>query len=168
MTESKDLYVRRGLWEEAVIAYARCFRTGRRRKLPEALKAQMGENAVRVHKDILKWADKHVAHRVDRKLEPTEVTLTYAEKADVPSSVRVRVEFPIGPEDERLANGLSDLAKGLKDRLWEQWFPKLEHQLLVKYRTDDDKRSSAAVYPQAKTPGRVVLTIDPTGRLPSK
>jgi hypothetical protein len=164
MQQGSQLFARRALWEQAVVAYGRCFKTGPRRQLPDRLRAQMVGGSVRVHDEVLRWRDKHVAHRVDKELEWTSISLTYPEGESKPRSVRVRVQLPMGPEDDRLADALAELAGGLKDRLWEQWFPELERAILERYGTDIAARAAASLFQGHQRPNTYAVTIDPSGR----
>jgi hypothetical protein len=161
---ASEMFVKRALWEQAVIAYGRCFNTGRRRKLPDRLQAQMAGDSPHVHEEVLRWRNQHVAHRVDETLERTSVTLTYPAGQSVPQSVQVRVELAIGPEDEKLPEAFAELVTQLKNRLWEQEFPKLEEMILRQYGSDAAARARAVVLSEPDPPGTYVLTIDPSGR----
>jgi hypothetical protein len=161
---SEQLFVRRGLWEQAVIAYARCYKTGRRRALPDQLRAQMGVGSLRVHDEIMRWRDKHVAHRVDQQLEETYISLTYPQGEKHARSVRVRVVLPIGPEDERLVDELGELARELKNRLWEQSFPRLERRILDRFGADAAVRARATVFAETSPPNTYTTTLNPSGR----
>ena len=164
MKKASQMFIRRALWEQAVIAYARCFTTGRRRQLPESLRQRMVGGSVKVHDEIMRWRNQHVAHRVESDFEEASVTLTYRSDEDEPVSTRIRVRLSMGPEDERLADALATLADGLKDRLWPDWFPRLEEQLLDRYRADSEKRAAAAVVNTVSTPSAYITTINPTNR----
>src|SRR5436305_2020122 len=55
-----NLFARRALWEGAVIAYGRTAKAGRRQVLIKELLDALGEDAKRIHRDVLEWRDKHV------------------------------------------------------------------------------------------------------------
>ena len=166
----EQIFVKRALWEQAVVAYARCFNTGRGRPLPHQLREQIGEDSLQVHDEIIRWRDKHVAHRVDQQLQRTHVSLTYPGGQNRAQSVRVRVEQPTGPEDERLADALLTLAERLKDRLWERWFPALETQILDLYEDNAALRARASVFGRSSRRNTYLATLNPStrgGGLPS-
>jgi hypothetical protein len=167
-TAPKDIYVRRALWEQAVVAYARCFDQSRRRKIPGALYEQMTGGSLRVHEETMRWRDKLVAHRVDKDAAWSIPTLAYIGDAPKPVSVRIRVDLPRGPEDDRMAVALGELAQGLKNRLWQQWLRPLEESLLAKHQDDEEMRSQAAPFEERREGGRFFVTIDPSGRLHPK
>jgi hypothetical protein len=96
-----------------------------------------------VHDEVLRYRNRIVAHRVDKKTEWTRVSLVYREGNANASAVRIRVAIPYGPEEERLAVALGELAKGLKDRLWQQWFPRLEAEILESLGSDANLRKMA-------------------------
>ena len=120
--------------------------------------------SVRVHDEIMRWRNQHVAHRVESDFEEASVTLIYRSDEDEPVGARIRVRLPMGPEDERLAEALAMLAVELKDRLWPEWFPRLEEQLLHRYRADSEKRAAASVVNTVSTPSSYITTINPTNR----
>jgi len=64
--EFTDL-VTRALWTSALVAYARCFGTGKRAKLTEddVLRTPQGELMVRFHRDMVSMRNKHIAHSVN-------------------------------------------------------------------------------------------------------
>lgn len=163
----KDLYVRRALWEQAVVAYARCFDQSRRRKIPDALVAQMAGKSLQVHEEVLRWRNKLISHRVDDDAAWSLVTLTYRDTDDGPVSVRIRVDLPHGPENDRMAIALGKLARELKNRIWQQWIAPLESKLLTKYAEDQDMKSRAEVFDVQRGQGRFLVTLDPSGRLSS-
>jgi len=71
--DAEHLFVRRALWEAAVISYGRRANTGRRRqRLTELVEAE-GAAAQACHRDVVAWRDRHVAHRVDRLRERVQV-----------------------------------------------------------------------------------------------
>jgi hypothetical protein len=163
LNRRSEVFARRALWEQAVIAYGRCFNTGTRQKLPDQLKAQMVGGSLRVHDEVLRLRNKHVAHRVDKD-EWTRISLTYPKGQPDANSVRVRVGVPTGPEDERLIEALAELVSSLKNRLWEQWFPRLEAAILEKHGSDAAVRAKAAVFEVPNRPGELVITMNLSGR----
>lgn len=161
----KDLFLARTLWEAAVIAYGRCFTTGRRRNLPEKLQRQISGDGPRVHAEVLRQRNKLVAHAVDRRTLWTRVSLVYSNGSLPATQARVRVALPVGPDDERLAKALGELATALKNRLWKQFFPSLERRILEAHGQD------SALYSQARSfrdERGSFVTINPTGTKKSR
>lgn len=155
-----NLYLRRALWEQAVIGYGRCFNTGSREKLPADLLDTMSPAEVDTHRETLAWRNKHVAHRVEKRFEWTDVSLAYRPETDSAHAVRIRVELNEGPEGG-LADALQRLAQRLRIELWEREFGDVEEMILRLHGNDESLRRQASAF-QATT--RTFYTIDPTGR----
>lgn len=69
---SADELLQRALWESAVIAYGRCFVSGKgylrpgaaRTKVPENFLDALDEDERRMHREVLEERNQHVGHRV--------------------------------------------------------------------------------------------------------
>lgn len=94
------LFVRRALWEAAVISYGRTANTGRRRQHLGSLVSSLGEGAEKCHQDVMAWRDRHVAHRVDRLRESVEVAAIVDPAEPRLKRLRVRIAPAMGPEEE--------------------------------------------------------------------
>ncbi|NNN10214.1 MAG: hypothetical protein HKL85_13610 [Acidimicrobiaceae bacterium] len=74
--EDSDGVLQRSLWGAAVVAYRRCFTTGKghglvrrsRLRIPEKIIGELSPTMREIHDVVLKEADQHVAHRVDDEL----------------------------------------------------------------------------------------------------
>ncbi len=64
-----------------------------------------------------------------------------------------------------MAIALGELARELKNRLWQQWIAPLESKLLMKYADDEATKSAAEVFDVRRDKGRFIVTLDPSGRL---
>jgi hypothetical protein len=160
----KSIFTRRALWEQAVIAYGRCFTSGRRPQVPAGLVDQLSPSARAIHEAALIWRNKHVAHRVESSFESVEAFLVYRPDEAEPRAIRVRATVSAGPDDPKLATQLGQIAKGIKDRLWVEYIGPLEIQLLDHHRNDSAARAKAQSVPDRTSGDRYTLTINPTYR----
>ena len=67
--ERTNMFARRALWDGAVIAHSRCFKSGVRRALLRQLLDDLSPPQRERHAETIRWRDRHIAHRVDRRLE---------------------------------------------------------------------------------------------------
>jgi hypothetical protein len=160
-----SVFVRRALWEQAVIAYGRCFLSGSRIQLPARFIDDLSEEAKRVHRAVLEWRAKHVAHRVGSLFEKVEVGLIYFAPDEDADKVEIRVETQAGPPDPELPRKLEELTQALRNRLWATYFPTLEAELVARYRGDQQLRARSIVDmdEMSSTKERVIYTLNPTG-----
>lgn len=104
----------RALWSSALVAYARCFESGRRLRLPaDALEVlEMAER--QLHGTLLVERDKHIAHQAD---DLERVLLSVVGRTDGNSQtvegVAVLMAKQIGPPREKVAQ-VRELAAKLK------------------------------------------------------
>ncbi len=162
--DAKHLFVRRALWEAAVISYGRTANTGRRRqRLTELVKGE-GAAAEACHRDVMAWRDQHVAHRVDRLRERVEIAAILDPAQGRLKRVNVRVEPALGPEDEAddLAERFATHVKALRDRVWTELFPALEQEIIEAYgdRVDELLARASSL---ATAPG-FAIDFNPSGR----
>jgi hypothetical protein len=161
MTSSGQMFARRALWEQAVVACGRCFKSGRRRQYPAELLEGISAERRAIHEEVLRWRDKHVAHRVLDEMEWARISLEYPYAAQKPEVVKVRIETPMGPDDESTVGAFAEHAKALRDRLWKARFPDLQSRILEKYASDDEARSKATAVTNPFRKGRYGVTINP-------
>jgi hypothetical protein len=161
---ASEIFTRRALWEQAVIAYARCFGTGRRERVPDHIMRGISSDLLEVHEEVLKWRNTHVAHRVEAKFERAEATVVYSAGSDDPESVRVRVHLPVGPNEESFADDFEKLADKIKNAIWEQYFPVLELDLLRVHAEREETRRQAEPIQDESSSSVYVITVNPTGR----
>jgi hypothetical protein len=84
-TEDADGVLRRALWGAAVVAYRRCFTSGRghglvkrtRLVVPQAAIDLLSPDLHEIHQLAMKEANEHVAHRVDDELSPMPISLLF-------------------------------------------------------------------------------------------
>ena len=83
--EDENGVLHRAFWWSSVVAYRRCFTTGRghglfqrsRLTVPPSIIESLSPQMRAVHDQALKEADKHVAHRVDDKMGQMPVHLLF-------------------------------------------------------------------------------------------
>jgi hypothetical protein len=160
--EPGTVFTRRALWEQAVVAYARCFGKGRRRKLQFKDVDKLGASYRRVHDEILYWRGKHVGHRVDLDLEAADSVLIFDPEQPELRLVRTYVATPMGPYDAATVSGFEDLAAQLGQRLWETRLSPLALKLAAAsgIPTDDRWEKVAGKYLKEQ----VLFVVDPTAQ----
>lgn len=162
--DAAHLFIRRALWEAAVISYGRTANTGRRRqRLTELISAQ-GADAEKCHQDVMAWRDRHVAHRVDRLRERVEIRAVVDAAERRLKRLHVRVTPALGPEEEAddLVRRFEAHVKALRDRVWEERFPSLERDVIDAY-ADRVEDLLAAAKPLTMATG-FAIDINPSGR----
>jgi hypothetical protein len=95
----------RALWTSALVAYCRCFSTGRRIRLdPETV---FGPNNpdLEHHRKVTKMRDKHLAHPL--KLEESVIVGIHVDEAFVPESVAQIIVFAVSGAEDEVANLVS-------------------------------------------------------------
>jgi len=63
----------RALFSSAAVSYARCFASGRRKKIPVDILDLLPPIALAVHERVVQLRNQHIAHSVDPTVEKTEV-----------------------------------------------------------------------------------------------
>lgn len=161
--DAAHLFIRRALWEAAVISYGRTAKTGRRQPLADLISAQ-GVDAERCHKDVIAWRDRHVAHRVDRLRETVEIRVIVDPAERRLKRLNVRVAPALGPEDEAddLVQRLEAHVKALRERLWQERMPELERMVIDAYADRVGELLANAKPPTTAT--GFAIDIDPSGR----
>lgn len=96
------MFGRRAMWDGAVVAYCRCFKTGRQRALLGKMLDSLNPSQRARHDEAMHWRDKHIAHRVDKKLE-TVMVVAIVDAADQVVEVEGRVTTSMFPADGAIA-----------------------------------------------------------------
>lgn len=161
-----NLFIRRALWESAVISYGRTATSGRRQSQIEELLDLLGSEAKTFHEEVMSWRNQHVAHRVDLSREQTEARAIIHPETHEIKAIRVRVSPVLGPEDEDddLAERFKKYVEELRNLAWGQRIAPLEQKAI-------EENSGAAVDAllakgQTATKGSdrgFSIDIDPTG-----
>lgn len=160
------LFARRALWEAAVVAYGRCWNSGRRAKLPPELLADLSPEQRALHSHVLGVRNKHVAHRVEQAFERTDVSAVFRNSTNVVRGVRIRVSTSIGPEGSDVADEFESLVDEMKNRLWKTRMAPLERALVASLASQAPRLSSRArSRPKLSTgaPDEMVITINRSG-----
>jgi len=157
------LFVRRALWESAVIAYGRTVSGGSRQLQVRELLPLMGDDAAACHEDAMRWRNKHVAHRQDRARELLTTHAVLDPVARGVTGIRVRVAPALGPEDDggELATRLQAHVHTLRNLVWEQRIRPLEAEVIAAYAGDVEALSKLAK--PVTDPQAFCLTINPSG-----
>lgn len=160
--EARNVFVKRALWEQAVVAYGRCFRDDRRQGLSRNLVDELGAESRRTHDEVMAWRDKHVAHRVSREHESVTTWIVFDDDAPRARSVRLRISTSMGPGDD-LSRRLEELSDALMKRVWEAKFPAFEKELVELFDGDVSRWRRSESRPDDSSSSRLIITIDPTG-----
>jgi hypothetical protein len=121
---------RRAMLDGAVMAYSRCFESGRRRADIRTLVNELDEPLAEMAKVVDKWRDHHVAHRVNRDWEAVEVTLLWGNWKANPPTVRARVFTQTKPRLPDFEKRFEALALHLSNRIWEVYLWPLQQEML--------------------------------------
>lgn len=128
-----NIFVRRAIWEGAVISYGRCYGTGRRRSLLRKYIDSMTPEQRNRHKLTIHWRKQHVAHRADPALE-AYTTVAEVDAVGTLLKVSCRVASTFSPSQVAVQE-LEDLADALKDMVWENELVPLELKIRDSYTT---------------------------------
>ncbi len=158
-----NVFTRRALWESAVIAYGRmATKRGRKVRFVELL-ATLGDDAVQCHKRVMKWRDRHIAHRQDPSRETISTHAVIAPELRRMLSIRIRVAPAIGPEQdgEALIPLFQQHVFALRNIIWEQRLGKIGAQVIAEYATKVDQLlQDATEQPWTPTIDSFMVTID--------
>jgi hypothetical protein len=122
-----NVFVRRALWESAVISYGRLGQSTQRRKIDlGALFAASGDSgASEFHDEIMRWRHGHVAHRADAAFESVKALLC-VDGLGSPHALQLVVEPAIGPQDdENLVERFRAHVFLLRNTIWESFMAPL-------------------------------------------
>jgi hypothetical protein len=147
-------FARRGLLDGAVITYARCFADGTR--TPQAkirpLLDALTDDELAVHKTALWWRDKHVGHRVDKRLETISAHLLWGNFGVNAPTIRVRLMTRVIPELADFQAGFEALAQRLAERIWEEHLYPLQQELFAELGTDTMLKLKQSAQPYHESP----------------
>ncbi|MGW4718194.1 hypothetical protein [Nocardia sp. NPDC004260] len=157
-----NLFVRRALWEAAVISYGRVGQSTRRRKIDLAgLFAASGDpDASNFHDTIKEWRHGHVAHRADAAFESVDALLC-VDASLTPSALKLVIETDIGPQDdEQLAEKFRAHVILLHNTIWERFMVPLAAKLTEKAQRNTVDPGSVMPYPTPSAHGFIAtLTL---------
>ena len=126
--EFSTAFMRRALWESAVVSYGRIAASDRQRKLDheDLLKAAGGEDALAFHEQVMRWSHDHVARRLSKEFEAVEVFAHHTnEAAERPALVGLRVSTWRGPKDDSPEwSGFANTSSACGTSSWPStWLP---------------------------------------------
>jgi hypothetical protein len=124
-----NMFSRRALWDGAVVAYCRCYKTGRQRAMLGKMLDGLTRSQRARHDEAMHWRDKHIAHRVDKKLE-TVMVVAIVDAADQVVEVEGRVTTSMFPAESAIAE-LAEVVNLLKDRVWEERLVPIKNSLVA-------------------------------------
>ena len=101
-TKATNVFLRRALWDSAVVSYGRFGFSEQARPIsPEDFIEDVeGKDGLALHKRIMDWRHGHVAHRKRAEFESVETVLAYANGADRPTALRLVLGIDLGPLDD--------------------------------------------------------------------
>lgn len=116
-----QLFTRRSMIDGAIVTYGRCFVDGSRYEAAQVqpLVDEMGDDALAVHNEAMRWRHRHVAHRAGTEWEQANVRILWTAFGTALPTFRIRLVTALGPDDE-FAVQLGEHAKTLADRVWEK------------------------------------------------
>ncbi len=114
------VFTRRSMIDGAIIAYGRCFVDGSHYEAARVkpLIDEMGDDAVTVHEETMRWRHRHVAHRVKANWQESDVRILWGEFGTASPTFRIRLVSTLGPGEEFVVK-FGEHAKALADRVWE-------------------------------------------------
>jgi hypothetical protein len=126
-----NAFIRRGMWEAALVSYGRTVNSGRRRGMQELVECFDCEQ-LKIHEIILTWRNQHVAHRVDPDRETTVVAALADEARSRIYGLRVHVSPTFGPDfdDPDLEKSFQAHVYRLRNQIWEEYLVPLKLRLL--------------------------------------
>lgn len=116
-----NVFVRRALWEAAVVSYGRMAVSDKRNvDYEELVQSARGDRGIELHKTLMVWRHDHVAHRKSRDLESVKIYADYLDSdPDVLDSIRVQVASSGGPPvGSHVAVEFAKHVKALRDTVW--------------------------------------------------
>jgi hypothetical protein len=133
-----NTFVRRALWESAVISYGRMGFSGvRRLEYEELLDAVGGQGSRDFHAQVMGWRHGHVAHRTDRAYEETAVVAQHADgNTSDPEALNLLISTWVGPDDDTaVAHQFMDHANKLRVALWEKYLAPIGERVTERHST---------------------------------
>lgn len=131
-----NMFGRRAMWDGAVVAYCRCYKTGRHRALLAKMLDGLTPPQRARHNEAMRWRDKHIAHRVDKKLE-TVMVVAIVDPADQVVKVEGRVTTSMSPAESTIAE-FAEVVDLLKNRVWEEGLVPTKNSLIAEFHAKRD------------------------------
>lgn len=160
-----QIFAQRSMIDGAIVTYGRCFVSGSRYEAADVkpLVEEMGDDALAVHDEAMRWRHRHVAHRVDADWEHSDVRILWTSFGTGQPTFRIRLVTTLAPEEE-FAVKLGAHAKTLADRVWEKrLIPLRDHYFAdvdpVKLQNIRD-RHAAPYQPPQQQEGTIGVTLN--------
>ncbi|MFF2087493.1 hypothetical protein ACFVVM_27280 [Nocardia sp. NPDC058176] len=157
-----NLFVRRALWESAVVSYGRVGQGNQRRKIDlAALFVASGDSgASDFHDSIMRWRHGHVAHRADAVFESVDALLS-VDAALIPNALQLVIQPEVGPQDdEELAERFRAHVYLMRNTIWESFMDPLATKLAERARSRPADLEKMIPYPSASPEGFIAtLTL---------
>ncbi len=101
-TKATNVFLRRALWDSAVVSYGRFAFSEQARPISaeKFVEEVAGNDGLVFHNRIMDWRHGHVAHRKHAEFESVKTVLAYAEGADRPNALRLVLGIDLGPLDD--------------------------------------------------------------------
>jgi hypothetical protein len=160
-----NLFIRRALWESAVISYGRTATSGRRQSQIEELLTLLSPDERSFHQEVMAWRNQHVAHRVDLSREQAEAIAIIHPEAPSIKAIQIRVNPVLGPEDEDddLANRFKKYIEVLRNLAWTQKMAPLEQKAIEENSANVGNLITEGLAPAETDDRGFYIDIDPTG-----
>ncbi|MEV0772747.1 hypothetical protein [Nocardia salmonicida] len=162
-TSPANAFVRRSLWESAIISYGRVGQGEKKRKIDlHALFTATGDpGASDFHNEIMEWRHDHVAHRKGARFEDVHAVVCYDVQPDV-LALRLLIETSIGPsDDDVLVAKFRAHVLLLRNTMWESFLAPLGEKVVQAAKRDATLRSRAitaeSVLPDDRVAANLVL-----------
>ncbi len=160
------VFIRRALWESAVVSYGRTALSGRRQQKVDGLLDSLGPAARAFHREVMQWRNQHVAHRVDESREQTEARAIVDQDKREILGIRVKVNPVFGPEDEDddLAVRFKAYVEELRNLVWSQRMEPAERRATSANSARITELIATGGVPNLIRDDGVSLDIDPSGQ----
>ncbi|PXW34050.1 UNVERIFIED_CONTAM: hypothetical protein DES50_102675 [Williamsia faeni] len=157
-------FLRRALWEAAVVAYGRMAMSMRKRNVDfDALLRDVGgADVLALHERIMDWRHGHVAHRRDAEFEDVELTAQFAGRggAQPVIALHLRVSSSIGPpDDDEFVREFAAFVEALRNRLWATRLAPLAAEVAEQIATDPSAADTAELWVTAQPADRLIADM---------
>lgn len=123
------------MWDGAVVAYCRSYKAGRQRAPRGKMLDTFTPSQRARQSEVMRRRNKHIAHRVDKKLE-TKIVVSIVDAADQEVEVEGRVTTSMFPPESVIAE-FAEVVNLLKDRVWEERLVPIKDALIAEFHTKD-------------------------------
>jgi len=133
-----NAFLRRALWESAVVAYGRMESSNKKRKLEHQDLLTAAGCDVSFHQQVMGWRNDHVAHRLSNKYEETAAVAVYGGSSKL-ESLNLHVATWVGPPDDSpLVTEFTAHVQRLRDKLWKTYLAPMGEAIAQRQILDTD------------------------------